>query len=95
MTGMQIDSIARNYLKERGYDQYFTHSLGHGVGVEIHEEPYLSIRGTTPIANGMVVTVEPGIYIDGKFGIRIEDTAVMVNGKLSSFCDTDKKLIIL
>lgn len=95
MTGMEIDAIARDYLKSKGLDQHFIHSLGHGVGVEIHEEPFVSIRGTTPITDGMVITDEPGVYLDGKFGIRIEDTAVMKNGKLATLCCSDKKLIIL
>ena len=95
MTGKEIDALARDYLKEIDLDKYFIHSLGHGVGVEIHEEPFISIRGVNPIVDGMVITDEPGVYLDGKFGIRIEDTAVMKNGKLATLCCSDKKLIIL
>ncbi len=94
MDGRTIDAIARDYLSGQGLGEYFTHSLGHGVGVEIHEAPTLNIRSESPIGNGMVVTDEPGVYINGKYGIRIEDTVVM-KGKLTTLCRTDKKLIIL
>ncbi|MEF3280923.1 MAG: aminopeptidase P family protein [Elusimicrobiota bacterium] len=70
----QIDKISRDIISENGYGQYFTHGTGHGVGLEIHEEPYLNTRSSTKLREGMVVTVEPGIYLYGKFGVRIEDT---------------------
>ncbi|MDE7394705.1 MAG: Xaa-Pro peptidase family protein, partial [Clostridiales bacterium] len=73
MTGKEADSLAREYIKANGYDKEFGHSLGHGVGVEIHEEPRLSLSCDTVLELNMVVTVEPGIYIDGLGGVRIED----------------------
>lgn len=68
-----LDKIARNYITKRGYGKYFTHSLGHGVGLDIHEYPYVSRKNDDVVQQGMVFTIEPGIYIEGEFGIRIED----------------------
>jgi Xaa-Pro aminopeptidase len=68
----QIDAIARQVIDKSGYGKYFLHGLGHGVGLEIHEPPYLSPRGRGPLEEGMVFTVEPGIYIEGLGGIRLE-----------------------
>jgi Xaa-Pro aminopeptidase len=61
-------------ISSEGYGQYFTHTTGHGVGLEIHEDPAVSTRGKEILKEGMIITVEPGIYLYGKFGIRIEDT---------------------
>lgn len=72
-----IDKIARNSLKEKKLDVYFGHSLGHGVGLEIHENPRLSEQDPTILKEGMVVTVEPGVYIPGKFGIRLEEMVLV------------------
>jgi len=69
----EVDKIARDYIKEKGYGDKFGHGLGHGVGVEIHEKPTLSPKGKEKIEKGMVFTVEPGIYLETKGGIRIED----------------------
>ena len=73
-TGRQADAYAREVLTSLGYGKYFTHSLGHGIGVNIHEFPYLSPKGEAALTDGMVFSDEPGVYIDGKFGIRIEDS---------------------
>ncbi len=81
MRAYKIDSIARSIIEKAGFGKYFVHSTGHGVGLDIHEMPYISSRSRTRIEDGMVFTVEPGIYIPNKFGIRIEDTVVMQNGK--------------
>lgn len=70
----EIDRICRDYIAEKGYGQYFTHGTGHGVGLQIHEEPYLNTKSKAILKKGMTVTVEPGIYLYGKFGVRIEDT---------------------
>lgn len=75
-----IDAVARSIIVEAGYGDAFGHALGHGVGVQIHEEPRLSMRSEQVLADNMVVTVEPGIYLSGKFGVRIEDL-VVVNGE--------------
>jgi Xaa-Pro aminopeptidase len=68
-----VDEAARGVLRKAGLDEYFTHSTGHGVGIEIHEQPRIAKEQETKLVPGMVVTIEPGIYIAGKFGIRIED----------------------
>ena len=74
---LEIDSIARNFISEAGYGDYFGHSLGHGIGLEVHEYPYISKTSDQIIREGMVFTIEPGIYLPGEFGIRIEDTVIV------------------
>jgi Xaa-Pro aminopeptidase len=81
MHANEIDAIARRVIEKAGYGKYFVHSTGHGVGLDIHELPVISSRSRTKIKNGMVYTIEPGIYIPGKFGIRIEDMVVMEDGR--------------
>ena len=71
----ELDKIAREVIEKEGYGKYFVHSLGHGVGLDIHEWPYVNSRNDIKIAEGMVFTIEPGIYIPGEFGVRIEDMA--------------------
>lgn len=96
MTGREADAIARNSLKEAGLDKYFTHSLGHGIGLQIHEYPVLSPRGEERLENGMVFSDEPGVYLAGQFGIRIEDSVRMENGRVKSFMSkTERNLVIL
>lgn len=73
----EIDKICRDYIKAKGYDQYFTHGTGHGLGVEIHEAPWVIKNETTILEPGMVITVEPGIYIPNLGGVRIEDDIVV------------------
>jgi Xaa-Pro aminopeptidase len=72
-----VDREARKYLKNKGLDKYFCHSLGHGVGLEIHESPQLSALSQDVLKPGMVVTVEPGVYLQGQFGVRIEDMVLV------------------
>ena len=79
MTGEEIDKISRDIITGEGYGEYFGHSLGHGVGLEIHENPGVGPRSKNEILAGMVFTIEPGIYIDGWGGIRIEDMVLMTN----------------
>lgn len=95
MTGKQADAIARDYLANYGLDRYFTHSLGHGIGVNIHEYPRLSSRSDDELVNDMVFSDEPGVYFAGEFGIRIEDTVTLKDGKVISLTDSDKKLRII
>lgn len=96
MTGREGDAIARDYLGKFGLGKYFTHSLGHGIGLQIHEFPTLSPRSEQIIGNGMVFSDEPGVYIAGKLGIRIEDSMYMKDGKTHSFMHiTQKKLLVL
>lgn len=96
MTGKEADAIARDYLESQGYGKYFTHSLGHGIGLNVHEYPVLSPRGEKPLEDGMVFSDEPGVYVAGEYGIRIEDTVTLQDGKVKSFMSkTDRKLVIL
>ncbi|MEY8436774.1 M24 family metallopeptidase [Atopobiaceae bacterium 24-176] len=75
--GADIHRIAQKVIADAGYGDYFGHGLGHGVGVEIHEDPNFSLRWEEPVPEGSVVTIEPGIYLPGEFGVRIEDTGVV------------------
>lgn len=77
ITGTQVDKAAREVIAAAGYGEYFGHGLGHGVGLEIHEEPRFAPRDETVLAPGMVVTVEPGVYLPGWGGVRIEDMIVV------------------
>ncbi len=76
----EIDASARNFIADKGYGGFFSHSLGHGVGLEIHEDPHISIKSQDFLHKGMLFTVEPAIYLPGKFGVRIEDL-VLVGSK--------------
>ena len=73
----EVDQLARKSLANHKLDEFFGHSLGHGVGLEIHENPRLSIKSKEVLKEGMVVTVEPGVYIPDQFGIRIEDMVLV------------------
>ena len=95
ITGKQADAFARDCLKGYGLDKYFTHSLGHGIGINVHEFPMLSPKSEDVLLDGMVFSDEPGVYLEGKFGIRIEDSVMLENGRVVSLTDSDKKLLIL
>jgi Xaa-Pro aminopeptidase len=93
MTGKDADALARDYLAEMGYGESFTHGLGHGIGLEVHEPPSLSIRGSeTKLTDGMVFSVEPGIYLPGWGGVRIEDLVVMEGEGVRVLCRSPKAL---
>nr|WP_104752454.1 aminopeptidase P family protein [Helicobacter baculiformis] len=81
MTGKEIDAIARGVIAESGYGEFFAHSTGHGIGLDIHELPFISPRSETIIEEGMVFSVEPGIYIPGQYGVRIEDLVVVKHSR--------------
>ncbi len=81
MTGAQADSLARAVIQNAGYGEEFGHGLGHGLGLAVHEEPRIGPNSTAVIAEDMVFTVEPGIYVSGWGGVRIEDTVLMEKGK--------------
>ena len=72
-----IDLCARNVIKQAGYEKQFIHTTGHGVGLDIHEAPSISMKSTEVLKNGMIITIEPGIYLENKFGVRIEDTILV------------------
>ena len=79
--GEEIDSLARKIIEQAGYGEAFGHSVGHGVGLAAHEQPLLGPKSKNKITNGMAITVEPGIYLPGWGGIRIEDLIIMGDGK--------------
>ncbi len=92
MTGREADSLAREYITAHGYGAQFGHSLGHGVGVEIHEDPRLSKFADETLTENMIVTIEPGVYIDGVGGVRIEDMAVVKADGLKNLTDFSKNI---
>ena len=79
VTAGEVDQASRAVLEAAGLGQYFTHSTGHGVGIEIHEGPRLGKKQTQKLKAGMVVTIEPGVYMPGRFGVRIEDTVLVTS----------------
>ena len=95
VNGKEADDVARKYLSNCGFGEKFTHSLGHGVGLEIHEFPSLSKKSSALLKDGMVFTIEPGVYLDGEFGVRIEDTVVLKNGSVERLFTDRKDLILL
>lgn len=90
-----IDSVARNYLAKFSLDKFFSHSLGHSVGVDIHEMPAFSPRCEEVLKEGMIITVEPGVYLEGDFGLRIEDMALVTKNGAEILTHADKNLIVL
>ena len=95
MSGAECHAVAKEILDACGYGEYFTHSLGHSLGVEIHETPALSPRNPLPIPLGALTSVEPGAYIPGKFGVRIEDMVVFEKDRVYNLTKSPKNLIIL
>jgi Xaa-Pro aminopeptidase len=95
ITGKEADAFTRDYITEKGFGDYFGHSTGHGLGMEVHEGPSLSLKSNTVLEPGMIVTVEPGIYIAGVGGTRIEDDTLLVEGGNRSFTHSPKELLIL
>ncbi|MED3660754.1 Xaa-Pro peptidase family protein [Ureibacillus sp. FSL K6-8385] len=95
MTGIEADKIARDYLTEKGYGEAFGHSTGHGIGLEVHEGPNLSFRSSHVLEPNMVVTVEPGVYLPGIGGVRIEDDIVITEAGNERLTHSAKELIIL
>lgn len=93
MTGKELDAIVRDYITECGYGDYYVHGTGHGVGLEIHEMPNINKRGSTVLQTGMIFTIEPGIYIPGKGGVRIEDTVVLTEEGARALNGVKKQLI--
>ncbi len=95
ISGVDADKAARGVIEKAGYDDCFGHGTGHGVGVEIHEAPTLSPRSKHVLKTGHVVTVEPGIYVPGKFGVRIEDMALITDDGCRILTDCPKELIVI
>ena len=95
VTGFDADKAARDVIAAAGYGSCFGHGTGHGVGVEIHEAPRLSPKSKATLHTGNVVTVEPGIYLPGEFGVRIEDMAVITDGGCVNLTHCPKELLVL
>ena len=94
-TGAEIDKLARDYIDARGYAGRFGHGLGHSVGIDIHESPNLSPNAADVLKSGVVITVEPGIYLPGVGGVRIENTCLVKENGCVPLATADKQLIIL
>ena len=95
MTAKELDREVRGFINAHGYGEEFGHGLGHGVGFEVHEEPRISPKGEHVLQENMVFTIEPGIYLPGKFGVRIEDTVVMGPYGVTPLQGCSKELIVL
>lgn len=92
IAGAEVDAVARNYLTDRGWGEQFLHGLGHGVGLDIHEYPFLIPRSDDVLTQRSVFTIEPGLYLEGKGGVRIEDTCVLVDGELQVLTEYERDL---
>jgi Xaa-Pro aminopeptidase len=90
-----VDKAVRNFIKDQGYSEYFGHSTGHGVGLDVHEDPRISETDETILESGMIITIEPGIYLPGKFGVRIEDMVVVTKDGCKNLTNITKKLITI
>lgn len=94
ITAQKADLICRNVILEKGYN--FNHAVGHGVGKEVHEKPVISPKNENDVLeNSMVFTIEPGIYLEGKFGVRIEDTVLLKDGKVEPLNKVSKEITII
>jgi Xaa-Pro aminopeptidase len=95
LPGCDIDAAARSVIEERGFAERFGHGLGHGVGLDVHELPSLGSRGNKPVPRGSVVTIEPGVYVPGFGGVRIEDLVVVEQAGARVLTRSTKELIEL
>ena len=91
----ELDAVARDVIAQAGYGERFGHGLGHGVGIEVHEGPRLGRESETVLEQGMVVTIEPGIYLPGQGGVRIEDLVAVTSDGCEPLCDTPTTLKVL
>ncbi len=91
----EVDAVARGVLRRRKLARYFTHSTGHGLGLEIHESPRLAAGQAQKLEPGMVITIEPGVYVPGKWGVRIEDVVVVTSSGCEVLTPADKELVVI
>ena len=90
-----VDKACRDIITDAGYGEYFVHSTGHGVGLDLHEAPYAAASGQGELVEGMTLTVEPGIYVPGKGGVRIEDTLIITAGQPENLTHLVKDLTVV
>lgn len=93
MSAKEADGFGRKNINEAGYD--YAHTLGHGVGTEVHEAPTISYKNETILEEDMVFTIEPGIYLEGEFGVRIEDTGVLTPNGVESLSNSERNIVII
>ncbi|MDE3057737.1 MAG: M24 family metallopeptidase [Bacteroidota bacterium] len=91
----KLDAVARSLIEKKGFGKFFGHGLGHGIGLQVHESPRLFAKSKHLLCAGNVVTIEPGIYLPGKFGVRIEDDVVIHNGACEVITSSPKELIVV
>jgi Xaa-Pro aminopeptidase len=91
----QVDRAAREVIESAGFAEYFVHRTGHGIGLEVHEHPYMVEGNELPLAEGMTFSVEPGIYLPGRFGVRIEDIVACGDGGVVELNDADRGLVVV
>jgi Xaa-Pro dipeptidase len=91
----EVDAAARQVIEASGYGPYFIHRTGHGLGLETHEEPYIRAGNPLPLAAGMTFTIEPGIYLPGRGGVRVEDNVVATSSGAETLSDTPRHLILI
>ena len=95
VTGKEVHEAGAKVIEEAGYGEYFGHGFGHSLGIEIHEDPGFHTRSDKPIPAGALLSAEPGIYLPGKFGVRIEDVIMLTEGGCIDITHSPKQLIIL
>ena len=95
VTGQEVDAAARRVITEAGYGEYFSHSFGHSLGLDIHESPNASPSETRLLPAGAVISAEPGIYLPGRFGVRIEDVLILKEGGCEDITASPRQLIVL
>ncbi len=91
----ELDEAARNVMREHGFEKFYIHGTGHGIGLDIHEAPYITKENDSRIKNGMVFTIEPGIYLEEKFGVRIEDSVLVTDDGYDILTNYPKELYIV
>ena len=91
----EVDSAARSIIEAAGYGENFVHRTGHGIGLESHEEPYIRSDNQLPLENGMTFTIEPGIYLPGQWGVRIEDDIQIASTGGKSLSNLPRRLQVL
>jgi Xaa-Pro aminopeptidase len=90
-----VEKVVREYFKEKGFNKYFIHNLGHGLGRQVHEFPSISSKDKTILNSGMVFTIEPGLYFPGKYGIRIEDVVLINKKEVELITKSEKNILVI